>query len=69
MAAREGAALKMRLLIISQERERLRKLSLAAETAETEKKEIFWAVKDQFSSVEDLCEKVIRRSNYAGNVP
>ena len=57
----------MRLVIISQhqEKERIRKLSLVAETREAEKKETLWAVKDQFSSLEDLCEKV-NNSNYAG---
>ena len=72
LSAREGAARKMRLLITSQcqEKERIRKLSVAVETEEAEKTQTFFPVKDQFSSLEDLCEKVNRRSsNYAKNVP
>ena len=66
LAAREGAAKKMRLLITthSQEKERARKLSMAPETEGTENREIFVAVKDQFSSLGDLCEKVMM-SNYS----
>ena len=61
LAAKEGAARKMRLLITSQYQgteEIIRKLSLVSETSEEERKEIFFSAKDQFSSLEDLCEKV-----------
>ena len=61
LAAKEGAARKMRLLITSQYQgteEMIRKLSLVSETSEEERKEIFFSAKDQFSSLEDLCEKV-----------
>ena len=63
LAAREGAAEKMRLLITSQYRgseQIIRKLSLVSETSEEEKKEIFFSAKKQFSSLEDLCEKVTK---------
>ena len=61
LSAKEGAAKKMRLLITSQYQgteQIIRKLSLASETSEEEKKEIFFSAKNQFSSLEDLCEKV-----------
>merc|ERR1711997_414894 len=61
LSAKEGAAKKMRLLITSQYQgteQIIRKLSLASETSEEEKKEIFFSAKKQFSSLEDLCEKV-----------
>ena len=61
LAAKEGAARKMRLLITSQYQgteQIIRKLSLVSKTSEEEKKEIFFSAKDQFSSLEDLCEKV-----------
>ena len=51
----------MRLLITSQYQgteQIIRKLSLVSETSEEEKKEIFFSAKDQFTSLEDLCEKV-----------
>ena len=63
LAAKEGAAKKMRLLITSQYQgteQIIRKLSLASETSEEEKKEIFFSAKNQFSSLEDLCEKVTK---------
>ena len=63
VSAKEGAAKKMRLLITSQYQgteQIIRKLSLVAETSEEETKEIFFSAKNQFSSLEDLCEKVTK---------